>query len=352
MINKVNVSKWKNYKIGDLFDIHPTRAYKMTNSTLLEENGKNPVVVNSSFNNGIGGYTNQQCTENGNMITFSDTTSADSIFYQENSFVGYPHVQGLYPIGIYKNKWTKYSYLFFVTVFREKAKNLNYNYVNKFTRESAKEIIIKLPSLVSGEPDWNYMEQYTKTIEKKSLEIINKLSNVKNNNKKIDISKWSEFLISDIFDIKRPTSRSQSNYSDGNIPFVASGNYNNGVLKYLEPKDGERLDKGNCITVSPVDGSAFYQNKDFLGRGGAGSSIILLYNDNLNRKNGLFVATIIRKVCSKYLYNDMGSKESISKEKIKLPSTNGNPDWNFMSEYIDNLEKKELNILAKMKEMI
>ena len=169
---------------------------------------------------------------------------------------------------------------------------------------------------------------------------------------KIDTQEWKEFVIKDLFTVKRPSARSQANYDEGQVPFVASGNFNNGVLKYLEPKEDEVLDKGNCITVSPVDGSAFYQNKDFLGRGGAGSSIILLYNDNLNRKNGLFVATIIRKVCSKYLYNDMGSKESISKEKIKLPSTNGNPDWNFMSEYIDNLEKKELNILAKMKEMI
>ena len=79
--------------------------------------------------------------------------------------------------------------------------------------------------------------------------------------------------------------RSQSDYEEGEIPFIASGNYNNGVLKYLMPKDNEVLDKGNCITVSPVDGSSFYQKEDFLGRGGAGSSIILLYNDHLNEKN-------------------------------------------------------------------
>lgn len=99
---------------------------------------------------------------------------------------------------------------------------------------------------------------------------------------KIDTSKWEPFKIRSLFTVKRPVARSQSKYDDGDVPFVASGNYNNGVLKYLCPKTGEILDKGNCITVSPIDGSAFYQKNDFLGRGGAGSSIIVLYNDSIN----------------------------------------------------------------------
>ena len=82
--------------------------------------------------------------------------------------------------------------------------------------------------------------------------------------KKIDTNDWKEFVIKDLFDVSRPTARSQANYDEGDVPFVASGNYNNGVLKYLEPKKDEVLDKGNCITVSPIDVSAFYQEVDFL----------------------------------------------------------------------------------------
>lgn len=51
------------------------------------------------------------------------------------------------------------------------------------------------------------------------------------------------------------------------------------------------MDKGNCITVSPVDGSAFYQETDFLGRGGAGSSILMLYNADINKYSGLFLSS-------------------------------------------------------------
>ena len=157
--------------------------------------------------------------------------------------------------------------------------------------------------------------------------------------KQIDTKQWKEFIIKDLFTVKRPSARSQANYNDGDIPFVASGNFNNGVLKYLEPKKGEILDAGNCITVSPIDGSSFYQEDDFLGRGGAGSSIILLYNPNLNLYNGYFIATEIRTVCRKYAYSDMANKDTIGAEKIKLPvDETGNPDFSYMESYMKNLE--------------
>ena len=156
---------------------------------------------------------------------------------------------------------------------------------------------------------------------------------------KIDTSKWEEFKINSLFIVKRPAARSQTKYDDGDVPFVASGNYNNGVLKYLSPKKDEALDKGNCITVSPIDGSAFYQKDDFLGRGGAGSSIILLYNDNLNEYNGYFIATVIRTVCKKYYYNDMANKDVIAEETIKLPvDENHQPDFSYMESYMKNRE--------------
>lgn len=164
--------------------------------------------------------------------------------------------------------------------------------------------------------------------------------------KPIDTKLWKEFVIKDLFEIGKPIVRSQSNYNEGEVPFVASGNYNNGVLKYLEPKKDELLDKGNCITISPIDGSSFYQEKDFLGRGGAGSSIFLLYNPNLNLYNGYFIATVIRTVCKKYVYSDMANKETIAAEKIKLPvDNNGNPDFMYMESYMRNLEHIVLSLL-------
>lgn len=156
--------------------------------------------------------------------------------------------------------------------------------------------------------------------------------------------KWKAWFIGQLFEVKRPKPRSEKHYQQGHVrqvPFVASGNMNNGVVKWCSPQNGERLDRGNCITVSPVDGSAFYQEFDFLGRGGAGSSILLLYNDSLNRYSGLFIARMIRQTCSKYCYGKMGNQESIKREKIMLPvDERGEPDYAFMEQYIKERERK------------
>lgn len=169
---RINTNKWKEFMIGDLFDIHPTKHYNnnngkaLSNSQLLDSNGKNPVVVNSAYNNGVGGYSNLPCNEKGGIITFSDTTTSDAIFYQENDFIGYSHVQGMYPKK-YQDKWSKYSMKFFEVVFKNRAKTLGYNYVNKFTRELANKMIVQLPVNRNNEPDWDYMETYMKNIENK-----------------------------------------------------------------------------------------------------------------------------------------------------------------------------------------
>lgn len=171
--------------------------------------------------------------------------------------------------------------------------------------------------------------------------------------KQIDVLNWHEFVIRDLFKIKRPEARSQMDYDEGEVPFVASGNFNNGVLKYLKPKNDKDIDLGNCITVSPIDGSSFYQECNFLGRGGAGSSIILLYNPKLNRYNGNFIATVIRSVCKKYMYSDMANKDVIGLEKIKLPVySSGEPNWEYMEQYMKNIEFQVRMSIDKLSNVI
>lgn len=93
---EIDTRTWKPFKLGDWFDVHPTKAYKLTNRDLFNEDGINPVIGNSSYNNGITGYSNLDTTE-ANIITFSDTTSGtNTMFYQDMKFIGYPHVQGMY----------------------------------------------------------------------------------------------------------------------------------------------------------------------------------------------------------------------------------------------------------------
>lgn len=157
--------------------------------------------------------------------------------------------------------------------------------------------------------------------------------------KKINTNDWKEFVIGELFEISRPIARSQAKYTEGNVPFVASGNYNNGIVKWCMPKEDEALDLGNCITVSPLDGSAFYQKENFLGRGGAGSAILMLRNDELTELSGLFIASVIRNALTKYSYSDQLNSQTIADEIIWLPIVKNTekPDYTYMEQYMQNI---------------
>lgn len=186
---------------------------------------------------------------------------------------------------------------------------------------------------------------------------------------KIDISDWKEFQISRLFRISSPASRSIKTYNEGDVPYVSSGSINNGIISYLEPKEDEELEKGNCITVSPLDGSSFYQEDDFLGRGGAGSAISLLYNDNLTRYNALFICTVIKNMAQKFDYSDALTGNNLKTLKISLPAKRDKtgefivdvkqqysdegfiPDWDYMGSYMEAIEEKaqrRIDILNKL----
>ncbi|MCI9125938.1 MAG: hypothetical protein HFG28_01915 [Eubacterium sp.] len=160
---------YSQFRVGDLFDIHPTKAYKGSNADILNDNGTNPVLSNTSLNNGIGGYSNLDCTEKGGIITFSDTTTADTIFYQPNNFIGYSHVQGLYP---YSDEWDEQSLLYFMTSFKKIARLSKFDYAAKFNRKIALEFIVNLPSTDGITPDYDYMAKYINIQKKLSVKSV------------------------------------------------------------------------------------------------------------------------------------------------------------------------------------
>lgn len=162
---------------------------------------------------------------------------------------------------------------------------------------------------------------------------------------------WRAFVIGDLFDVKRPTSRKEDDYSNGKIPFIASGGINNGVTKFCIPKEDESLDNGNCISISPVDGSCYYHPYNFLGRGGAGSSVILLYAKKffLDRYIALFISkSIAQTTVAKYSYGHMASLDRIKKDRIYLPvNANEEIDFQFMSSFMKQKEQKILKPIYK-----
>lgn len=157
----------KEFKIGDLFDIHPTTAYKCTNVELLKDHGKSPLISNSSMNNGIKDYINFEITEYGNIVTFSDTTTSEAIFYQPFDFVGYSHVQGMYPKK-YISSWNEESYLYFITLLK-KATTGRFDYATKMNRKIISDTILRFPVTSDGNIDFDYIKTYMQAQKKKAI---------------------------------------------------------------------------------------------------------------------------------------------------------------------------------------
>lgn len=352
----INTNNWGKFRIGDLFDIHPTKAYKLTNALLLDD-GKNPVVVNSSYNNGIGGCSTLKTTEKGNMVTFSDTVDANTIFYQPYDFIGYPHVQGLYPLK-YEDKWNEYTYSFFISAFRGAAIAKGFDYGNKFRRDIAIDLIIKLPIASDGQPNWKYMESYMKKIMAKSEQNINELKKIDDTKNLIDISKWKKFHLYDkgMFEIDMGNKMDRVKMSEINpsVLFVGRANANNGITAYVDKvKDVEPYPSG-YMTLSlggEYLGSCFIQPKPFYT---SQNVIVLKPSHNMTENIKLFIATMIfRESRSKYkAFVDELNRHIKRDFSIYLPATlNGEPDWKFMENYMSKIIDKAKQKINKLKEI-
>lgn len=349
---KLEDHNWKVFRLEDIFEC--TKGVYLPTETVID--GNIPFVTAKVGNNGINRFIGNGILFDGNKITIEKIRL--SAYYQPCAFYCSHDVSVVWNEHI--NRFN--AHFIAAMIMRNGSK---YSYGRQAQLNVVKRESIMLPVTEKGEPDYQFMEDYIrelidikrkqykdfvdKQVNRIKLDSANRGGGYSND---LNSQEWKLFRIGDLFTVKRPIARNKDDYSEGNIPFVASGAINNGVMKCCEPKTGETLDKGKCITVSPVDGSSFYQPSAFLGRGGAGSSVLMLYNDNINCYSGQFISRMIFQTCSKYTYGHMGNKDSISREYVQLPVTSdGEPDYIYMELFEKRLMVKKyskyLSFLAR-----
>lgn len=160
--------EWGEYKLGDLFDINPTKYYKLKNEEILSKKGTVPLISNSSTDNGVMGFSNLAAKNKGNTISCSDTTmGAETMFYQEKDFIGYSHIQHLVPKFKPFNKSIAKMIISACRVVTTKK----YDYGNKFNRDAMNKTKIQLPTK-DGKIDFDFIEKYMAIIEKERLKVL------------------------------------------------------------------------------------------------------------------------------------------------------------------------------------
>jgi hypothetical protein len=332
---KIDTSSWGEFRIGDYFKVEYGKFRPK------EELGKGDFnyVTTSGFNNGITDKIDK-ADHIGNCITVASDGAMGVSFYQEKPFATSNIVSTLTPFET--TPLNKYNALFLCTLIFSKRGEFGWlGY--KFSVDRVRNLKLKLPIDSSGEPDWQYMEDYMRNIEVRVSTSISKLESAQGvENSKIDVSSWGEFPLIELFDFYLSKGDNQAQKLDeGEIPLVSSGSFNNGICKYIDKGDGiSELFEGNLITID-MFGQPFYQNNPFYSVS-HGRVNILKPKFHINEYIGLFIVSVLQKMYyEKYGFTTMCSQTKLKKEYIKLPITKDNkPDWQYMEEYMENIESK------------
>ena len=351
---KLNSVGWKEFNMIDIFEIVDGYYNKKPPA---EKNGKIPFLSATAYNNGVsefyskdtiltwdkvGNKTNNNIDErlfSGNCIAITNNGSVGHAFYQEDLFTCSHDITPVYLKNYELNKYIA----FFLIVMLEKT-GKSYEYGKKWRPKRMRRSKILLPINDNNEPNWRFMEDYAKQELKSQAEKVidyyeQKLIDEASILLDLKEVEWNLFQIDEIFDVKRVEGKPINNYENGNIPYVTTSSENNGITNFVNVTESD-ISKRSAISVDPVGGTTFYHDYDFVGRGFSGSSINLLYNDNLNSLNSKFVCSAIEKVSKvKASYGIHFNGNRLRSAKVLLPSDeNGNPNWKYMTDFIKKLE--------------
>lgn len=377
---------FKTFKVGELFDIHPTSAYKMKNDELFASDGTTPVLSNSSVNNGIGGYCGLTPTEQGGMITFSDTTTgADTMFYQSSPFIGYPHVQGMYPYQ--PDKWDEKCCLYVISCIRKSAGN-GWNYAVKFNRALVKELSIELPVVESADVDheytvddinYEYMQERISELEqeriseldaylaasglddyeltdedKEILSLSPESASDEANASEADCEdgqvRFKKFALGMLFTSSTGDVDLQQKDINGKGEFFINSGVENRGIKGRTDRPA-RVFPANTITVD-FWGNAYY--RDFEYKMATHNHVFSLTGDVIrNRLAGMYIVGILSKLPKLFSYNNMATWNKLKGIEVSLPVTlNGDIDFDYMERYIRAIEKLAIADVAKYKDKL
>lgn len=151
---------------------------------------------------------------------------------------------------------------------------------------------------------------------------------------------WREFWSEDLFNVKGTiTTHPSQLIKNGKTPRVTCAATNNAIDDFYQNFPTEN---GKVITIdSATIGYVSYQESDFIATDHVEK--LILKDGNLNKFKGLFFISCINSaIKNKYNYGYKFSQTRIKRQKIILPVKNNNPDYEFMQNFIKEIEKLKL----------
>lgn len=162
--------EWNHFRMPEIFGLIQ-RGKRLKNADHVP--GIVPYVSSTANNNGVDDYIEATPGTRafGDCISLANSGSVGTAFYEPFEYVASDHVTALKTEGM-----SKYVYLFLTSTIEKQGSNFNFN--REINDARIKNMQIMLPVTDSGEPDYAYMEQYSKNMMlrkyKQYLEFINR----------------------------------------------------------------------------------------------------------------------------------------------------------------------------------
>lgn len=355
---------WGQFKIADLFQVEKCKNKLKKDKLLPYSQELFPVYSSDSGNHGVVGYIKENPSfnleNNKYMVVFGDHTRAINIV--KKSFSICDNVKILSN----PNNFSLEIALFIITAWKKAIPDLGYNRHWK----KASEVDISLPILPTGDPDYDFMEDFIKELKQEHIEDLEQekiteeanylqvtgLSDTKLTKAEqkalddFDSLTWADFKIGELFDkATRGKRLKKADQKTGNIPFVTAGTNNTGIVGNIA--NPIQKSEGNVISID-MFGNVFYRGYEF-----GFDDNICVYQHSMNNytKNiNLFLVSCLSKVLIgkfDYSYQYRHSKSENICVKLPLdPSDPTKPDYQYMETYIKAIEKLTIKDVVDLKD--
>lgn len=354
----IDTSNWKEFRVGDLFRIEPAKG---KNQQELIEGDDVPYIAASKENNGFNRMVSVEGHEDwvskGNCLQFVHIgdAAAGHVNYIPSDFIGMSGKSSC----AYNDRLNEYNGLFIASIIVH-TNNGKYSFKDSWTGSKVSNTIIKLPATSDGQPDWDYMESYMKAVmeeSEKSLENLRKADDTKH---LIDVSGWGEFKVGDLFDkltlkcLKKDFNKaidcSEEQTDEFSLPLTNAKHFNNGIQFYGRPNDWESAE----MTIDIVSNGAIATGDVYAQPQRTG---VLWDSYLLKCKYGItselvlqYMACIIQRCIKQYFgWDDKCTWDKVKEQMIHLPITStGEPDWQYMEDYMKNIMDKSEQIISDL----
>lgn len=371
----LNVSDWKPFKIqrtesqSGLFEIENC---KCGSAGELDDGSDINYIGAKKSDNGVmrsvslDGNTNLVSKGHGIMFICDGEGSVGYTNYMDSDFIGSTTTS----IG-YDDALTETNAMFLVSVLdNEKFK---YSYGRKYRKNLiTAEIYLPIQHNADGSiftddtfkysdkgyvPDWQFMEDYIKSLHHKPLTTKNKKGKAPD----LNLKTWHSFSVGRLFTMLNGKGITQEEIAENAGEFIAvqSGEDNNGVMGKIDLNYCKKMkytySEKPCLTVARSGSAGFvsYQNSGCVV--GDSAKILLLPDEVASIEHYLFLQTMLTANRFKYTYGRKVTEDKYLNDVIDLPiqhNADGStftdsackysdegfvPDWEFMENYIKSL---------------